>query len=255
MACRLREKLGAGEPAMGAQLRFGSPAIAELFGLVGFDWIVIDAEHAPQTPVGIQTQLQAAEHTGTTCIVRPCRNDPDLIRLYLDMGATGVLVPFVETAADAEAGAKACRYPPSGTRGWGPHRAHDYGLHSAEYTARSNDEVLYIPIIETATAIANIEAMMQVEGVDACMIGPVDLSISLGVPFDYEAPVFRAAVDTVLRACERASKPAGIPAIGGDTPLETLRKNIDRGFRLVLAALDESLVADSAGQILAQLAQ
>src|SRR3990172_3212077 len=128
MKNRLRELLNAEKVAIGAQLRFGSPAIAELFGLAGFDWLSIDTEHAPQTPLTVQTQLQAVGCTNATPIVRVAKNDPDLIKLYLDMGAMGIVAPFVNTVEEAELGARACRYPPTGTRGWGPARAAGYGL-------------------------------------------------------------------------------------------------------------------------------
>ncbi len=116
----MKEKLVTGKVVVGAQLRFGSPAIAELFGHAGFDYIVFDSEHAPQTPVGIQQQMQALAATPATPIVRMPKNDPDLMRPYLDMGAGGVLVPFINTAEEARLGARALRYPPVGTRGYGP---------------------------------------------------------------------------------------------------------------------------------------
>ena len=95
MANALKQRLAAGKVAIGAQLRFGTPAIAELFGAAGFDWILIDSEHAPQNPVGIQAQLQAIGCTAATPLVRVPNNDPDLIKLYLDMGAQGIVYPFV----------------------------------------------------------------------------------------------------------------------------------------------------------------
>src|SRR3989304_799190 len=151
MKNRVRELFQAGKIAVGAQLRFGSP--------------VIDTEHAPQTPRSVQGQLQAAGCTNTTPLVRLARNDPDLIKLYLDMGAMGVVAPFVNRVDEAATGAQACRYPPVGTRGWGPSRAGGYGLHAQRYTEEINDCVLYIPIIESAEAVANIDSILAVDGV------------------------------------------------------------------------------------------
>ena len=254
MANRLKEMLAAGRPAIGAQLRFGLPAIAELFGLAGFDWVLIDTEHAPQTPIGVQAQLQAVAGTGATAIVRAARTDADLLKLYLDMGAMGILVPFIETPEQALAGAQACRYPPRGTRGWGPHRAAEYGLRAAEYTASINDEVMYIALIETALAVENIERIMAIDGVDACMIGPVDLAISLGTPFDYEAPVFVDAVAKVLEGCLGSGKPPGIPRMGVSDADDRLRQDIESGFRLILAGMDESLLSSGCRDTLSSLA-
>ena len=180
MQNRIKDQFAAGKPAFGSQLRFGSPAIAELCGHSGFDFLIIDSEHAPQTPIGIQAQLQAIGNTPATPIVRLPRIDEEQIRLYLDMGALGILAPFVNTADQAAEGARACRYPPVGIRGFGPHRAAQYGLRTDEYFAEINDLVIFIALIETAEAVANIDEILAVEGVDTFVIGPVDLSISLG---------------------------------------------------------------------------
>src|SRR5687767_5293766 len=162
MVNKIKKLIKEGKPSFGAQLRLGSPAIAEMFSLAGFDWLVIDSEHAPQTPVGIQTQLQAIAAGGATPIVRLQKNDPDTIRLYLDMGAHGVLVPFINTAADAEAGVKACRYPPRGIRGFGPSRGSQYGM-DPTYFDRADDEIIFLPIIESAQAVRNIDAIYAVD--------------------------------------------------------------------------------------------
>ena len=167
MQNRFQELLSAGKAALGAQLRFGSPAIAELFGHAGFDWLIIDAEHAPQSPEGIQAQIQAIGNTPATPFVRIPKVDEEAIRLYLDMGAMGIVAAFVNSAEDAERGARACRYPPHGNRGYGPHRAARYGLIAAdEYTREINDRVTFMGIIETADAVDNIDSILAVDGFD-----------------------------------------------------------------------------------------
>ena len=250
MRNRLKETLDKGKVAVTAQLRFGSPGIAELFGLAGFDGIIIDSEHAPQTPVTVQAQLQGVGCTEATPIVRLKNNDPDLIKLYLDMGALGVLVPFINTPEEAELGAKACRYPPTGTRGWGPHRAGDYGLNSQSYTDEINDQVMYIPIIESAQAVDNIDAILEVEGVDSFILGPVDLSISLGVPFDYENSVFKDAIARTLDASRRVGKPAGGGVTGPISDPASISVLVEAGFRLILAGGDEPFIAESCRLVL-----
>ena len=248
MKNRLKELLDAGEVVLGAQLRFGSPAIAEMFGLAGFDYLVLDGEHAPQTPVGIQSQLQGIGCTDATPIVRLYKNDPDLIRLYLDMGAMGIIVPLISTAAEANMGAQACRYPPKGTRGCGPARADAYGFDS-NYIAEANDHVLFLPLIETAEAIDNINEILAVEGVDSFIVGPVDLSISLGIPFDFEHPRFLDAVKKVADAAHRAGKPAGMGLYLDVLDPATYRQFVDQGFRLLVIGGDEWMLKRMCGMV------
>ena len=241
---RLRNLLEEGKPAVGIQLRFGVPAIAELAGLAGFDWILIDTEHAPQTPVSVQAQIQAAGCTPATPIVRVARTDPDLIKLYLDMGALGIVVPFVNSPEEAKLGADACRYPPRGTRGWGPHRAAGYGLFEEEYTTGIDDVVVYLPIIESAEAVERIDDIMAVEGVDGCIVGPVDLCISLGVPFRFDHPTYLDALRRVREAGRRTAKPVGHPLLGSMSDEENVRSQVEAGVRLLLAGGDETVMKD-----------
>jgi len=246
----MKEKLAAGKVVLGAQLRFGSPAIAELFGHAGFDYVVFDSEHAPQTPIGIQQQIQALAATPATPIVRMLKNDPDLMRPYLDMGAGGVLVPFVNTADEARLGARALRYPPVGTRGYGPARAAKYGF-DPDYYKTADENMVYLPIIEDVEAVRNIDALLAVEGVDSFIIGPVDLSISLGIPMQFEHARFQEAFRTVLRAGQAAGKPLGTAVYGGDMFSPDLYKRfIDQGFTLLLVGGDEWMLNASCRKLI-----
>ena len=245
MENRLRSILDSGKAAIGAQLRFGSPAIAEMAGLAGFDWVLIDTEHAPQTPFSVQGQLQGAECSGATPLVRTAKNDPDMIRLYLDMGAGGVVVPFVNTAEEAARAADACRYPPRGTRGWGPHRAAGYGLFEHEYTATIDDEVLFFPIIESRESIENIDGIMAIDGVDGCIVGPVDLCISLGIPFQFEHSKYMDALERVRSAAQSEGKPAGHPLRGPVSDTEAIQEQVAQGVRLLLISGDEPALKSS----------
>lgn len=245
MQNRLKTRLQNGEPALGIQLRFGSPAIAELAGLAGFDWVLIDTEHAPQTPTAVQAQLQAVGCTAATPIVRAAKNDPDLIKLYLDMGAMGIAVPFISTPEEARVGAAACRYPPRGTRGWGPHRAAGYGLFAEAYTQQIDECVLFLPIIETAEAVKNIDAIMDVDGVDGCIVGPVDLCISLGIPFQMDHPDYRAALERVRAAAQRTGKPGGLPVTGPLDDPAHVREQVEQCGPLLLVGGDESYLMEA----------
>ncbi len=250
----LKKQLETGNPAFGTQLRFGSPAIAELAGLSGFDWILIDSEHAPQTPVSVQAQIQAVGCTPATPVVRVARTDPDLIKLYLDMGALGIVVPFVNTPEEARIGADACRYPPRGTRGWGPHRATGYGLFEEVYTAEIDDTVMYVPIIETAEAVENIDGIMDVEGVDGCIVGPVDLCFSLGIPFRFDHTAYIDALRRVREAGQRSGKPVGHPLLGSMDDEENVQRQVAEGVRLLLIGGDEPVLKDGFRRAIGKLA-
>ena len=242
MKNRLKELMSSGKIVLGAQLRFGTPAVAELFAVAGFDFLVFDTEHAPQTPVGVQAQIQAMSGTDVTPIVRPAKNDPDLMRPYLDMGALGFLVPFVKTGDEARLGARALRYPPEGTRGAGPSRAYRYGFDKFDgnYMQRANENMVFMPIIEDAEAVSNIDDIFAAEGVDTFIIGVWDLSISLGVPMDLEHPKMKDARKSIINAAQKSGTPLGTAIYGGDmfNP-DTYKRFLDEGFKLLLVGGDE----------------
>ena len=234
----LRQRLVAGERLIGGQLRFGTPAIAELFGHAGYDFLVIDGEHAPQTPVGVQTQLQAAGCTRTTPLVRLGRTDPDEMRLYLDMGAKGIVVPVIRTAAQARAGAEACRYPPRGTRSYGPARGAAYGFDPGHYP-EFDEEVVFVPIIETTEALQDLDEILAVDGLDSFIVGLCDLSFALGIPMELDHPRMHDAVREIAGAATRAGKPAGMGVPGDPSDPRTYQPYIDMGYTLFLAGGDE----------------
>lgn len=245
MTNRLHELLEGDGLALGAQLRFGSASIAELFAAAGFDFVVLDGEHAPQTLVGIQAQLQAVDGYPCTGVVRVGRVEPAEIQVLLDMGAGGILVPLVKTAADVERFVQACRYPPEGTRSFGPSRAHRYGF-DRDYWPRSAPKVVTMVIIETAEAVENIDEILAVDGLDTFVTGPADLSIALGVPMEMQHPTVAAAIELVLAAAQRAGKPAG--ASFSPSGASTARA-IELGARVLLGGGDEWILQAGCAEI------
>jgi 4-hydroxy-2-oxoheptanedioate aldolase len=231
--------------AVGVQLRFGSASIAELFAAAGFDFVVIDSEHAPQTPVGIQAQLQAVNGYACTPVVRVGSVEPAEIQLLCDMGAGGLLVPLVKTAADVERFVSACRYPPAGTRGFGPSRAHRFGF-DREYWPRTTPAVVTMVIIETAEAVENIDEILAVDGLDTFVTGPADLSIALGVPLEIQHPKVEAAIARVLEAAKRAGKPAGVSFYPSGA---AIGRALEQGARLLLGGGDEWILQAGAAEM------
>ncbi|MCK5670275.1 hypothetical protein KAI10_02735 [Candidatus Bathyarchaeota archaeon] len=204
----LKEKLLKGEQVVGCFVGLGHPDVTEAISRMGFDWVLIDGEHAPLSLETMQVMLQAMNGTDCTPIVRPAWNDPVLIKRILDIGAHGILVPWVNTREEAEAAVRACKYPPVGSRGFGPRRA---ALNDPDYKATANDEIMVTVQVETQEAVDNIEEILSVDGIDACFIGPWDLSSNMlgRVPPEFDNPVYSGAIDRVIEIAKKVGKPAG----------------------------------------------
>jgi 4-hydroxy-2-oxoheptanedioate aldolase len=245
----LKRRLQSGELAIGAQIELADPSVVEILGRAGYDWLVVDAEHAPHSSHSIQAMLQAGMASDAVVLARPLRLDPDVIRHYLDLGSPGVLCPFIESGAQARLLVDACRYPPTGIRGFGPRRAGTYGFDAAEYFELANESVLCIPMIESPTAVDNIDDIVTVDGIDAVCIGPMDLSISLGVYQDFEHDRYVEAVKTVRAACKRHRKAMGT----GTYSVDHARACRDAGDQLLLALVDDQALRAGAVATIAAL--
>jgi 2-keto-3-deoxy-L-rhamnonate aldolase RhmA len=202
------------------------PDVTEILSRLGFDWLLLDAEHGSLEPETLKHLMQAMNGSGCVPIVRPPWNDPVLIKRILDVGAYGVLVPWVSNKAAAEAAVRACRYPPEGIRGYGPRRA---GRFDPDYYQTANDAIMVIVQIETAEAVDNLDDILAVNGVDGCYIGPYDLSsnLGLGLPPPWDNPEYLAVFDRVVKAAARHGKPAGMYA-----SVDNIEWAQERGFRL-----------------------
>jgi 2-keto-3-deoxy-L-rhamnonate aldolase RhmA len=247
-ALGLKRRLREGATALGAWLSIADPAVAEIMAGVGFDYILIDTEHAPWSLESLQVSLMAFRGAPTVPIVRVPWNDQVHVKQALDVGADGVLAPMVRGAAEARALIAAAKYPPDGVRGFGPRRASDYGRNLDAYVENANAATIVIPQIEDIGSAEAVEELLAVPGLDALCIGPNDLSGSAGVLRQHDHPVVRAAIDRILRA----AKAQGIPVCTGVTlTLERQREWIERGARLALLTSDVELLAGGAGAALA----
>ncbi len=198
----------AGEPSLGVWLSTGDLYAAEILAGLGFDWLCIDLQHGFTDPADLAAMVMATRGSPTTAIVRVAGNQFDQIGRALDAGAHGVIVPMVSTVEEARRAAAACRYPPDGMRSMGPVRG---VADAADYIRTSSEETACVVMIETAEGLANVEAIAAIRGVDALFIGPADLCAALGLSStDYEAPAFKAALQTILAAGVKARKPVGI---------------------------------------------
>ena len=248
MTLQLRNRLQQGELALGTILSLNSPEVAEILSGLGFDWIFIDAEHSTLDPHDLQAIFQAVGES-TPCVVRIPTLDEIMVKKTLDAGAAGLLVPQVHNAGQAEQLVQWGRYHPAGSRGLGFGRAQGYGLKVDDYLETANETILLSVQAESAEAVKNIESIVRVAGLDAVLVGPYDLSASLGLPGQVDHPDVKAAIQRVAEACQQAGMPIGIFGMTA----EAVRPYIERGFRFIVAGVDTVLLGKAASRLLDQL--
>ncbi len=237
----LKAKLRAGQRVVGALITINSPELVESFGHLGYDFVFIDGQHGG---LGVETGrdlIRAAELTGMTPLVRVRKNDPAEILEYLDQGAGGIIVPDVASRADVEAAARATRYPPRGTRGaMAMSRAAFYGVPQlgAEYYRRADEEILCCAIFENREVLGELDAAVGVADLDVVLIGPGDLSLSMGIPGGWHDPRVQTEVRRIHAAARAAGKPAMIVALDHDDG----RRVLAEGFQALLVVTGPLIV-------------
>ncbi|MBM7789611.1 HpcH/HpaI aldolase family protein [Tenggerimyces flavus] len=249
MAARLealRDLWELDQPTIGGWCAIPSAISAELLGVAGFDWVVIDAQHGLVGFEDLAVMLPALSNAGVPALVRVPWNEPSAIMKALDAGAQGVIVPMVNSPEDARLATEACRFPPRGNRSWGPVRP---SLYDQEYApATANRNVICAVMVETVDAVASVDDILAVPGIDAVFVGPSDLAISAGFlpSADPTEPVHLELIETVLKACKARGIVAGIAC--GNAGL--VRRWRDEGFRMLAVPSDMSLLSDAAAQLL-----
>jgi 4-hydroxy-2-oxoheptanedioate aldolase len=209
---RLKRALLDGHPQIGLWSTLTSPVAAEVVAGSGFDWVLLDTEHAPNDITSVHRQLQAMQGSTTCAVVRPYWNDAVLFKRLLDIGVQSLLVPFLQSAEEARQAVAATRYPPEGIRGVATTiRANGYGR-AKDYLQRANDEICLIVQVETPQALAGIEAIAAVKGVDGVFIGPNDLAASMGHLGNAAHADVRQEIESAVRRIAAAGKCAGILA-------------------------------------------
>lgn len=229
-------------PVIGTFVAINNPTVVEILGRSGFEVLCLDTEHASFGPVDVEGLIRAADAVGATTIVRVSSIGAEIARA-LDSGAAGVLVPMVETVAQAEQVAQAVRYPPIGTRGAGIGRAAAYGMRFGEYFGSANDRVVAMVQIETARAVENVDAILAVPGIDVAFVGPGDLAVSLGAPMG--TPEHTAAVDRVISAAQRAGVPVGMFCLDA----ASAKAWAEKGVTFFLLSVDLAMLSGRAGEL------
>ena len=237
------------EPQIGLWLSLAGPYPAEICATAGFQWLLIDNEHAPNDVRSTLAQLQAVAPYPGHAIVRAVTGDPNLIKQLLDIGAQTILIPMVDTAEQARALASATRYPPQGTRGVGAAaaRASRWGARR-DYLHVASDEVCLLVQAETKTALTNLEQICAVDGVHGVFIGPADLAASMGHRGNPGHPEVQAAIENAIKTIVASGKAAG--TLVGDVKLA--RRYLELGATFVAVGLDLTLLAQATRKLAAE---
>jgi 2-keto-3-deoxy-L-rhamnonate aldolase RhmA len=243
-----RARLKRGDALLGTMVTLPSPPSAEVLASLGFDWLFVDAEHGPLETAELLGILTAVNRRAA-CLVRVPSCDAVQIAKVLDLGADGIIVPQVNTPEQAAAAVRFARYPPEGARGVGLARAHGYGLKFKEYVDSANREIAVVVQAEHAIAVENIDSIARVPGVDAVLLGPYDLSASLGKMGQVDAPEVVAAIGRVTDACRAAGMRLGYFGVNA----AAVRPYVGRGYTLIVAGVDTTLLAGAARGLLAEL--
>jgi len=213
MKNKVKQKLSNGKVSLGSWITLSHGAIAEIMAESGFDWLAIDMEHSVIGIQDVEPLVRAIEASGRVPLVRLTSNDPTLVKRVMDAGSYGVIVPMVNTPEEAEKAVRSVKYPPEGDRSVGLYRAQAWGEKFDEYKDTVNKESLVIVQIEHKQAVENIADIIAVPGIDGVMIGPYDISGSLGVTGELDHPLVKQAREKVLAAARAAGKAAGIHVV------------------------------------------
>jgi 4-hydroxy-2-oxoheptanedioate aldolase len=245
---RLKLKLKSGQPALGVISTSTDSQLAELFGLAGFDYYMLDAEHGLLHPDRVVDVIRACELTKMTPLVRIGPKDPKLVLQYLDAGMLGVMIPDLRNASDVKMLVDAVKYPPVGKRGVGMSRASKYMAYSGgaeKYIQFANEQTMVIPQFEDPSLLDDFEAMISQPHVDAVVIGPRDLSLNMGFPDGPNHPEVQEMIDRVIAICHKVGVAAGITAAAH----EDAEKMISRGATMILG-IAQTLIVNGAKTLL-----
>ena len=239
----LKQRLKNGETLNGCWLNLGSALTAEIVGLSGFDWVLIDLEHGSGTEKEVIQQLQALENSPTAAIVRVESSDAARISRVMDMGAEGVMCPKINNATEAKKVINGLHYPPFGNRGVAKMvRATAFGLDFQKYYDQAKENILGVIQIETLDALNNLDEIAALEGVDVLFIGPADLSMEMGIFGQFDNPIFLEAVDKIVNVATKAGKVTGILFFNPDD----YKKYHNMGIKFIACGADATFVAEGA---------
>lgn len=231
----IRNLLANNKPSIGTWMQIPHASIAEILGQAGYDWVAVDMEHGAISFHQLPDLFRALELGGTLPLVRLADTEIKSCKHVLDAGAGGVIVPMIETADQLRAIRNACCWPPSGSRGVGFSRANLFGKHFEDYSKEAQNPLL-VAMIEHLRAVENLEEIISVEGLDAILIGPYDLSASMGLTGNFSAPDFISIMDRINNLCRKANIPCGVHVV---TPnIKEIERLIKEGYLFLPYSID-----------------
>lgn len=240
----LKAKLKNNQLTLGSWLTIPHQSVIEIMGSAGFEWLTIDIEHAA---ISIETVMNLIGHiqgNGMQALVRVSKNEEVIIKRVLDAGADGVIVPMIKNKEDAQEAVNYVKYPPVGKRGVGLNRAQKYGTAFKSYQQWVKDEVVIIPQIEHMEAVNNLEEILNTEGIDGIIVGPYDLSASMGHPGEYDREDVKEALKKIDAITKGLKKPLGFHVV--DSNYMNVQEKIDKGYTFLAYSLDFFFLGDKA---------
>ena len=239
---KLRKKLLAGKPTVGSWMQIPSPEIAEIMGSSNFDWVAVDMEHGSIGISSLANIFRSLELGNTLPLVRLAEGNERYCARILDAGAAGVIVPMIDTAEQLKRIKSACCWPPSGRRGVGFSRTNLYGVNFDNYIQEAQNPLL-VAMIENVSALKNLEDILETDGLDAIMVGPYDLSASLGITGDFENKIFKKTLRIIKDLCEKKNVPMGVHIVKPEK--KELSLKIKQGYQFIAYAIDSVFLSES----------
>jgi len=231
----IREKLNAGGHSIGSWMQIPHASVAEIMGAAGYDWVAVDMEHGSISVHQLPDLFRALELGNTLPLVRLAHGHPKDCKQALDAGAAGVIVPMVESAEQLIAVRDACRWPPAGVRGVGFSRANLFGKYFNDYSAEAQTPLL-VAMIEHHRAMPELDSILAVEGLDAVLIGPYDLSASMGLMAEFDHPDFLAIMERVRKVAAEKGIPVGVHVV--DPSPKQLNQRLGDGYQFLAYSID-----------------
>lgn len=239
-----RKKLRTSTPSLGAWITLSDPKISEIFGMAGFDWVLVDLEHSSISITTAEQHLRLLSNSYAIALCRPTTRSIDQMRRLMDAGADGFILPMTHSIMDIEQAMLATRFQPEGKRGMGLHAANNYGMTFDDYYEQQKHHPILIAQIEDSEGIENLDSIAAHKACDGIFLGPYDLSLSLGCPGDFDNPRYLSAIEKVEKITAKHDKPLGIHVI--NPKQDDVNGAAKKGFNFIACSLDTKILLESA---------